>query len=419
MKRLIRWTIILGVLGGIGALAAGPMAVYLQERQRVHYREAAVTRGNIVAVVNATGTIKPVRLVQVGSFVSGPILEIYADHNAEVKKGDVLAKIDPQIYDAYVKRDQATLATQEAAVQRCDANLQQAINNDKRARALRAENRSFISDQEMDQYKFNRLSLAADLVVAQKSVDQAKANLDQSEANLGYTTIRAPVDGIVIDRKIDPGQTVAAQFQTPELFVVAPDMHKEIHVFASVDEADIGLITQAKENDQPVRFTVDAWPDDLFEGKIYQIRMNATTTQNVVTYPVVVTTANPDLKLKPAMTATLSFQIRAVTDVLRVPNAALRFYPQREQVRTEDRDILENKTPTAGETDEHTSGSASAMDKAELRRKRNRRHVWVRDGDLLRAVEVTVGISSNQYSEVVSGELKEGDQVVTGVETKK
>jgi HlyD family secretion protein len=417
MRRIIRWTIVLGTLGLIGWLIAGPGVEYWKERNRVRYREAAVTRGKVVAVVNSTGTIKPVRSVNIGSFVGGPIIEINVDHNAEVKKDQVLAKIDPQLYDAAVARDKATFAKCKADVLRAKALLQQALNNEKRALALRAENKNFISDQEMDQFHFNRKSLEADLVVAETSVDQAQANLDQSITNLGYTIIRAPVDGIVIDRKIDPGQTVQAQFQTPELFVVAPEMRKEMHVFASVDEADIGLIRQAQESGQPVRFTVDSAPDDLFEGKILQIRMNATTTQNVVTYPVVVSTANPDLKLKPNMTASLSFQIRASGDVLRIPNAALRFYPQRDQVRPEDHELLENRTAAAGETEE--TGNRSAADKAELRRKRNRRHVWVQEGDLLRAVEVIIGISDSRNTEVVSGEVHEGDKVVTGIETKK
>jgi len=151
---------------------------------------------------------------------------------------------------------------------------------------LRAENKTFISDAEMDQFKFNRMSLEAQLVVAETTVDQAQANLDNSLANLGYTEIRSPEDGIIIDRKIDPGQTVAATFQTPDLFVVAPDMKKEMLVYASVDEADIGLIQDAMQTEQPVSFTVDAYPDDLFEGKISQIRKSSTTTQNVVTVPV-------------------------------------------------------------------------------------------------------------------------------------
>src|SRR5262249_35270251 len=152
--------------------------------------------------------------------------------------------------------------------------------------------------------------------------------------------IRAPVDGVVIDRKIDPGQTLAAQFQTPELFIIAPDMKKEMYVMASVDEADIGLIRRAQESNQPVHFTVDAYPDDLFEGKIGQVRMNSTTTQNVVTYPVVVTAPNPDMKLMPGLTANISFQISEKKDTIRIPNAALRFYPKPEQVRPEDRLLL-------------------------------------------------------------------------------
>jgi HlyD family secretion protein len=418
MKRVIRWSIVLGILGLAGWLVAGPAVTYWQERNRVSYREVEVTRGSIVAVVNATGTVKPVRSVNVGSFVSGPILEIYVDFNDEVKKDQILAKIDPQIYEAAFARDKATLATQKATVERVRANLQQARNNEKRSLALRAENASFISDQEMDQFKFGRLSLEADLVVAQASVDQAQGNLDQSVANLGYTAIRSPVDGIVIDRKIDPGQTVAAQFQTPELFVVAPDMKAEMRVFASVDEADIGLIRVAQETGQPVRFTVDAYPDDLFEGKIFQIRKSSTTTQNVVTYPVVVSAPNPELKLLPGMTASLSFQLRATGAVLRVPNAALRFYPQREQVRPEDQELLERTGAPAAEVDDETA-ARTAEEKADLRRKRNRRHVWAVDGDFLRAIEIVTGVSNNQYTEVLSGEPQAGDRLVTGVQVKR
>jgi HlyD family secretion protein len=418
MQRLLRWSLVLGVLAAAAWAISGPGLTYLKERNRVHYREADVTRGRIVAVVNATGTIKPVRSVQVGSFVSGPIESIYVDFNDEVKKDQVLAKIDPQIYKANVARDEAIWATRKADVARVTAQLQQARNNEKRSLALRAQNRSFISDQEIDQYKFGRMALEADLAVAERSVEQAKASLEQSLANLGYTHIKAPVDGIIIDRKIDPGQTVAAQFQTPELFVVAPDMKKEMRVFASVDEADIGLIRQAQESGQPVRFTVDSCPDDLFEGTIFQIRKNSTTTQNVVTYPVVVSAPNPDLKLFPGMTANISFQLKETGAVLRIPNAALRFYPQREQVREDDRELLENKGPAAGEADEQAS-YASAQEKAELRRKRNRRHVWVRDGDFLRAVEVVIGLSNNQHTELVSGDLRDGDRLVTGVQPKK
>ena len=418
MRKLVRWTVILLMLGGGGSAAYWAGARYMKERRRVSYRVAEVTRGKVVAVVNSTGTVKPVLSVSVGSFVSGPIEALYVDFNAEVKKGDLLAKIDPRLYAANVARDRAQLATRKAEVQRVTAQLQQAKNDEARAQALRAENRGFLSDTEMDQFKFNRMGLEAQLAVAEASVLQAQASLENSEANLGYTEIRSPVDGMVIDRKIDPGQTLAAQFQTPELFIVAPDLKKEMHVFASVDEADIGLIRQAQERDQPVRFTVDAYPDDLFEGKIFQIRKSSTTTQNVVTYPVVVSAPNPDLKLLPGMTASLSFQVTESSEVLRIPNAALRFYPQREQVRLEDRKLLEGGPTSADEDQNRADSHLSAEEKAALRRQRNRRHVWVQDGEFLRAIEVVTGLSDSKYTELVSGNIAEGHQLVTGIQPK-
>ncbi len=418
MKRLVRWVIILGGLGLVGAAVVGPAAAWLRERSRVNYREAEVTRGAVVAVVNSTGTVKPVQSVSVGTFVSGPIATIPVDFNAEVKKGDVMATIDPRIYEAAVAHDRAYLANQRAGVERAKAQLQQARNDEARSLALRAENRTFISDAEMDQFKYKRMTLEAELALAETAVNQARASLDTSEANLGYTKIVAPVDGVVIDRKVDPGQTVAASFQTPELFVVAPDMRKEMRVFASVDEADIGQIREAQRTGQPARFTVDAYPDDLFTGTIFQIRQNSTTTQNVVTYPVVVSAPNPDLKLLPGMTASLSFQVGEAKDVLRVPNAALRFYPQREQVRPEDRKLLEVAASATENDQDRSDTNLSAADKAEVRRRRNRRHVWVVDGEWLRAVEVVTGLSDSKNAELVSGELHEGDKLVTGVQPK-
>jgi len=400
-----------------GGAAYAPAARYWKERNRVNYLEAGVTRGRIVAVVNSTGTVKPVRSVQVGAFVSGPIASILVDFNDEVKKGDLLAEIDSRIYDASVALNRATLATRVAEVGRVRATLQQALNDEKRARALRAERKDFISDSEMDQFKFGRMSQEAQLAVAETTVKQARANLNTSEANLAYTKITAPVDGVIIDRKVDPGQTVASQFQTPELFTVAPDMRKEMRVFASVDEADIGLIRDAQEAGEPVHFTVDAYPDDLFEGKIFQIRRNSTTTQNVVTYPVLVSASNPDLKLLPGMTASLSFQIGETGDVPLIPNAALRFFPERVQVRPADRKLLEGAEPSEGAVVQ-VEQSPSAAEKAEARRRRGRRHVWVVDGDFLRAVEVYTGLSDSKFTEMVSGDVPQGRKLVTGIRVK-
>jgi len=280
-----------------------------------------------------------------------------------------------------------------------------------------AKNKDYVSETEMDQYRFNRLSLDAQLKVAEATVKQAEATLETSRANLAYTEIRSPVDGIVIDRKIDPGQTLAAQFQTPELFIVAPDMKKQMNIFASVDEADIGLIRQAQQKKQPVHFTVDAYPDDLFEGTIWQIRMSSTTTQNVVTYPVVVAAPNPDLKLMPGMTANITFQILEKKNVLRIPNAALRFYPKSEAVRPEDRSILEGLAPDPDKEKQTTEAVPSALEKAAANRKRDHRHIWVQDGEFLRAVAVVSGINDSKCSEVVSGEIADGQMVITGTKT--
>jgi HlyD family secretion protein len=421
MRRLIKWGLILGVLGGICWVIAVPVMAYLKERRKVTFRETEVSRGRIVTVVNSTGTIKPVRSVAVGSFVSGPIEEILVDFNDEVKKDQVLARIDPRIYDAAVARDEAVLATREAEVERANAELQRARNDEARSLALRAENKTFISVAELDQFKFNRQALEAMVKVAQSNVLQAQANLDNSKANKAYTRILAPVDGVIIDRKVDPGQTVAASFQTPELFVVAPDMKKEMRVFASVDEADIGLIRDAQRSGQPVRFTVDAYPDDLFEGTIFQIRRNSTTLQNVVTYPVVVSAPNADLKLLPGMTASISFQVGEKKNVLRIPNAALRFYPLPEHVRPEDRHLLEAGRPAAGserDQEQQQEVKKSAEETAELRQKRNRRHVWVLEGQLLRAIEVVTGLADGNHTEMVSGDLKDGQKVVSGIQPK-
>ena len=419
MKFWLKLLVVVVVLGAGGAAAFPYASAYWKARNRLTYRSAKVSRGDIVLVVNSTGTVQPVRRVQVGSFVSGPIEELLVDYNAEGRKNDLLARIDQRIYKANVARDEATCANTKAEVDRMKALLQQAINDEKRAIALQTENPDYISDTEMDKFKFGRLSLEAQLAVAEAQVKQAKGALETSQANLNYTEIRSPVDGIVIDRKIDEGQTVAASFQTPEMFVVAPEMEKRMHVFASVDEADVGLIREAQRRQQKVSFTVDAYPDDLFEGKIYQVRVNPTTTQNVVTYTVVVESGNPQRKLLPGMTAKLSFQIETHQKVLKIPNAALRFYPKPEQVRPEDRELLEGTGDDSASGDEAKVSDAnrSAAERAEANQKRNRRHVWVEDGDFLRAIEIVVGLSDSRYTELASGAVEEEEELVTGVKS--
>jgi HlyD family secretion protein len=234
---------------------------------------------------------------------------------------------------------------------------------------------------------------------------------------MGYTKILAPVDGIIIDRKVDQGQTLASQFQTPELFVIAPDLDKKVNIFASVDEADIGLISKAKDEGQPVRFTVDAYPNEIFEnGIIRQVRLASTTEQNVVTYPVVVETSNEGMKLLPGMTANLSFQIEKKTDVIKIPNAALRFYPDRAQVHPDDRTILDGVSEERSE--DNVASNQSASEKFDANQKRSERYVWYQDGDFLRAIKVRIGISDSRYTELLDKSIDVDKELVIGEKPK-
>jgi HlyD family secretion protein len=416
MKTFVKLFLAVGLTAAGSAAAYRPVTQYLRDRNRVQWDTSEVTRGDAVRFVISTGTIKPVLSVSVGSFVSGPIVELSVDFNDEVKKGDLLAKVDPRLFIANVQRDEAVLATREAEVQRVEAQLQQALNNYQRGEKLREKNQDFLSDREMDVLVFEVKSLQAQRKLAKASVQQAIASLDNSQANLEYTAITSPVDGVVIDRKIDPGQTLAAQFQTPELFIVAPDLREKVHVFASVDEADIGLIQQARKDHRPVTFTVDAHPNELFVGEIEQIRFSSVTTENVVTYPVVIAAKNQDLKLLPGMTASISFEVDSKTDILKLPNAALWFYPEKlDYVRAEDRPLVDGSkwAQTNGESPEDVE--LTAEQKIASRRESNKRHVWVADGEQLRAVEVYTGLTDNQTTELVSGDLKVNDALVIGI----
>lgn len=412
MPRLLKWLLVLGVLvGGVAWIGVRGKS-WLEQRSVPKYMTATVSPGRVGTVVTSTGTVKPVLSVSVGAFTSGPIATVHVDFNSAVKKGQLLAHIDPRLLQAAVERDRAAVESQKADLYRVEALLQQAKNNERRARTLRAINKDYLAETDLDQFHFTRLSYEAQIKLGQATIKQAEANLKNSEANLGYTKIVSPVDGVVIERKVDPGQTVAASFQTPELFVIAPDMEKHMYVFASVDEADIGQIRAAQERGKVVQFTVDAYPGDLFEGKIHQIRKNSTTTQNVVTYPVVIEVPNPELKLLPGMTANITFQIEAKEDVLRVPAAALRFVPLPAQVRLEDRHHVEAlpATLSAG------SRKSTAGEKADQSRNRRHRLVWVKDGELLRAIPVTLGLIENQFAELLDGGLTEGQEVVIGTE---
>jgi HlyD family secretion protein len=408
MKKPVVLAIVLGVAG---LAAAGPAMRHFNGRNGPKFQTAGISQGRITTVVRAVGTVEPVLTVQVGSFVSGPIAELYVDFNDSVKKDDLMARIDTRIYAADVARDRAALATANAEVLRVTAMTQQARNDEARGIALQKDNKNFISDTELDKLKFGRQALEAQLAVAEANVEQADAKLKTALANLSYADIRSPVDGVVIERRVDAGQTVAATFTTPILFVVVPDLAGEMHVFAKVDEADIGLGREAKQADRPVRFTVDAYPDE-FTGRIKQIRSSSTVIERVVTFPVVVTTTNPDRKLLPGMTANLRFETAVKENVRRVPNAAISFYPPEEYVRGDDRKLLAPPSDLWGKASE----SASTEPEEPHSRRRHQRHVWVADGRFVRAVPVTVGISDDSYTEIVSGDLTGDEQVVIDID---
>jgi HlyD family secretion protein len=422
MKRLLIWLLILGVLVGGAAAASIPLRDWWLQRTSPKFLTAKVTRGRVETAVNSTGTVKPVRTVSVGAFTSGPIKEVKVDFNSEITQPEQeLALIDDRLQRAAVERDQAAVETQMAELERLKALRDQAERNEKRARNLSKKNPDYISETDMDQFTYTLLAYQAQVKLAQASIRQAEAALQNSKDQLAYTRVLGPKEinpaegkkGKVIERKVDPGQTVAASFQTPELFIVGLEMNVHMHVYASVDEADVGLIESARKHKLRATFTVDAYPGELFDGKIHDVRLNSTTTQNVVTYPVVIDAPNPGEKLKPGMTANISFPIEAKDDVLRLPAAALRFVPQSAQVRPEDRHHLDALPANPSEG----APKRSAGERAEQARSRLRRIVWVQDGLLLRAVPVTLGLIDTQYAEVLSGDLTEDQAIVTGVES--
>jgi HlyD family secretion protein len=412
MKRWLMWLLLLGIVAGLGAGGAYAWRG-LQLPPQARFKTVPVSRGEVTLVVRSSGNVQPVQSVQVGSFVSGPIQEVFVDHNSRVKLGQPMAQIDPRTYQANMEREEATLEHRRSDVLRVQTLLSLAEHNAERAKKLRDTNRTFLSEAEFEQLVTERESLKAQLALSNAAVREADAALTAARTNLEFTTIKAPVDGIVIEKKVDPGQTVASAFQTPVLFIVAPDLEQKIYVLAAVDEADIGLVREAERRQQPATFSVDAYPDDVFEGQITQVRMYPTTVQNVVTYTAVVQSPNPEIKLLPGMTANLSFQVEQHEDVLRLPNAALRFHPLPDQVRPQDRKIVEGLPDDTKQA--NGSRSSAVADDEDQDRSKTRRYVWVIDGSVLAAVEVHIGLSDNKYTEIVSGELHEGQELVTGL----
>lgn len=283
------------------------------------YRTVPVERRAIVQEVRATGIVQPIRAIDIGTQVNGRIVALHADFNTHVKAGDVIAQIDPAVYEAALARDEASLLSSRASVEQTKARLALAEKTLERASGLAT--RQMIPEAELDQARADRDVLRAQLQMAEASVRQAEASAKQSRANLDYTTIKAPVAGVVISRDVSEGQTVVSSMSAQKLFSIATDLRR-VQVEASIPEADIGRV----KKDQRVVFTVDAY-EQVFTGVVAQVRLAAATVQNVVTYPVIVEADNPDELLFPGMTASLACEVARSDDAVVVPNAALRFVP--------------------------------------------------------------------------------------------
>ena len=318
MKKLITIVVVLIAIGAGGAAyyarRGGPEPAVTTQQ---------ISRGDVVDQVGATGTLQAVTTVQVGTQVSGTIDELYADFNSIVKKGQVIARLDPSILQTQVDTAKANLVNAEANLERQKAAVEDAQTKLTRARELAA--RSLLPQADLDAAEATAKQAAAQMRSMESQIVQARAAVNKAQVDLGHTVITAPIDGIVISRNVDRGQTVASSMQAPTLFVIAADLTK-MQVNANIDESDVGRMRPG----QIVHFRVDAYPTEQFVGTVEQVRLNPTTVQNVVTYSTVIDVPNPELKLKPGMTANVNIEIARKANVLRVPNAALRFRPTRD-----------------------------------------------------------------------------------------
>ncbi len=409
MKKFV-W---IAIVVGIGA------AVFLllgsRKKSEPKYRTAKVDRGDVTQTVTATGAVSAVTSVAVGSQVSGIIQKLYADFNSQVKKGDLLAELDPTPFQEKVNASQAGLDKANVELR----NTRIALN---RQQALKKEGLAPQADYDQAQANYDS---------ARASVQQAAAAVKQAETDLKYTKIVAPIDGVVVARQYDVGQTVAASFQAPTLFTIAQDLTK-MQVAADVSESDIGTV----KVEQPVRFNVDAYPDRDFRGRVSQIRLNATVNQNVVTYPVIVEVSNTDQALRPSMTANVSIEVARVRDALRIPNAALRWRPEAKATGSPEaraaglgsgggtpamaRQVVGGSAGAGGSGAGRGSGSGGSG----RRRGGGQRPAQVvyrlpTGKEEPVPVEIKTGISDGRVTVVVAGPIAPGEDVVTGAATSK
>lgn len=355
------------VIVAVAAIAA--LAVWLlsggKKEEKITFDTAAVAPANIMNSITATGTIEPVTSVTVGTQVSGIVSKLYVDYNSVVKKGHVIAELDKTNLMSQLNTAKTQLATAQSQLNYQTANY-------KRYKTL--FEKGLVAADDFDNAKLSYTQ-------AKEQVASAKEEVQRAQTNLGYATITSPIDGVVLSKSVEEGQTVAASFSTPELFTIAQDL-TNMQVVADVDEADIGDVKEGER----VTFTVDAYPDDTFEGEVKQVRQEATTTNNVVTYEVVISAPNADLKLKPGLTANVTIYTAERKGVLSVPSKALRFTPQKETV-----------------------GKMKIVDVANAKNK-----VWTIEGNSIVAHKVNIGMTDGTNTQIVGG-IAEGTKVVTGL----
>ena len=370
-----RAPIVIGMVGVLTLLAAALWHWWSNDPVNGHYKTVTIDRGPITALVTATGAVNPVISVQVGSQVSGKIAKLYADFNSVVREGQILASIDQKPYQAKVSQAKAALKSAQAGLAKARNMLVQKTLELNRMAALRKK--QFVAQADLDLARTNARDAEAQVDVSDAQVDQAKATLASAELDLGYTTIFSPVNGTVVSRNVEEGQTVVASFQTPTLFVLAQDL-THMQVIANVSESDIGGVTEGKSAD----FRVDAYPRESFHGIVTQVRNAPVSIQNVVTYDVIISVDNPDLKLKPGMTANITIVTARNEDALRAPNAALRFRMPGVAV--------DRKTP----------------------------QLWVLDASgHVRSVPVSLGIADSLYTDITSSDVHEGESAIVGLAT--
>jgi HlyD family secretion protein len=435
MKKKVIWiilavVIVTGVILGLTVFSNG-------KKGEVKYRTETIGRGDIEALVVTSGTLNPIETVDVGAQVSGKIEKLYADFNTPVKKGQLVAELDQEPLKMKIQQNESSYQTRVAGLDQAKVTLQTSEKAYERAKALFAK--GLLSDEEMETAEATYLNAKSALVSSQASLAQAKTTLDLSKVDLSYAIIKSPVDGVVITRKVNIGQTLQSSYTAPVLFQVATDLTK-MKVECSVDESDIGKVKEG----QKVRFTVEAYPNDTFNGVVQQVQVAPTTVQNVVTYTTIVNVDNPEKKLLPGMTATVSIIVGEAKNVLRVSNAALRFTPnlspaEIEKMMKDMRDrFMAQRQAQGGQPGQGTQGATAPASGARPEGQGqggqmfNRQgggqgggqgrqqipRVWLMDKDgKLSMMFLRTGVSDTNYSEILRSELKEGDVVLAGTQT--